>query len=76
MFEELTKSYLDTQKCENVNKRLSVMFIAWKEGKINPRIQSFAEATFIVLRADYGGDWGSVGPCGEASSHWCDRRGY
>ena len=79
-------SYLDARICENVNKKLAVMFIAWKEGKINHRIQSLmaeirykldwkdkagAEATFAVLSADY---WGSVGPCGEASYHCCDRR--
>ena len=74
MFEELTKSNLDTRKCEDINKRLAVMFMAWKEGKINPRIQSLvdeigcklsskdvagAEATFVVLSADYGGEIGA-----------------
>ena len=74
MFDELTKSNLDTRKCEDINKRLAVMFMAWKEGKINPRIQSLvdeigcklsskdvagAEATFVVLSADYGGEIGA-----------------
>jgi len=74
MFEELTKSYLEPRKCEDINKRLSVMFRAWKEGKLNPRIQTLvaevgaklssgdvtgAEACFVVLSADYGGEIGA-----------------
>ena len=74
MFEELTKSYLEPRKCEDINKRLSVMFRAWKEGKLNPRIQALvaevgarlssgdvteAEACFAVLSADYGGEIGA-----------------
>ena len=69
MFEELTKSYLEPRKSEDINKRLSDMFTAWKEGKLNPRIQTLvaedgaklsygdvtgADACFVVLSADYG----------------------
>jgi len=74
MFEELTKSYLEPRKCEDINKRLCVMFKAWKEEKLNPRIQTLvaevgaklssgdvtgAEACFVVLSADYGGEIGA-----------------
>eukprot|EP00092_Neocalanus_flemingeri_P005330 GFUD01005742.1.p1 GENE.GFUD01005742.1~~GFUD01005742.1.p1 ORF type:complete len:225 (+),score=84.45 GFUD01005742.1:300-974(+) len=74
MFTELTKSNLDSRKCEDINKRLNVMFTAWREGKLNPRIQALvaevgsklslkdisgAEASFVVLSADYGGEIGA-----------------
>jgi len=74
MFEELTKTYLEPRKCADINRRLSVMFMAWKEGKLNPRIQTLvaevgaklssgdiagAEAGFVVLSADYGGEIGA-----------------
>jgi len=74
MFTELTMSYLDPRKCEDINKRLAIMFTAWKEGKLNNRIQTLvaevgnklnskdvigAEASFVVLSADYGGEIGA-----------------
>ena len=74
MFEELTKSYFEPRKSEDIKKRLSAMFRAWKEGKLNPRIQTLvaevgaklssgdvteAEACFVVLSADYGGEIGA-----------------
>ena len=74
VFTELTKSYLEARKCEDINKRLAVMFTAWREGKLNPRIQTLvaevghklsiadvsgAEASFDVLSADYGGEVGA-----------------
>jgi len=74
VFTELTKSYLEPRKCEDINKRLAVMFTAWREGKLNPRIQALvaevghklsikdvsgAEASFVVLSADYGGEVGA-----------------
>jgi len=74
VYEELMKTYLPTEKYQSINTKLSVMFNAWKEGGLNSRLQVLvaevgsklsskdlggAEASYVVLSADYGGEIGA-----------------
>jgi len=73
-YEELMKTYLPPEKYQSINTKLSVMFNAWKEGGLNSRLQVLvaevgsklsskdlggAEASYVVLSADYGGEIGA-----------------
>jgi len=73
-YEELMKTYLPPEKYQSINTKLSVMFSAWKEGGLNSRLQVLvaevgsklsskdlggAEASYVVLSADYGGEIGA-----------------
>jgi len=74
IYEELMKTYLPPEKYQSINNKLSVMFNAWKEGGLNSRLQVLvaevgsklsskdlggAEASYVVLSADYGGEIGA-----------------
>jgi len=74
IYEELMKTYLSPEKYKTISAKLSVMFKAWQDGALNPRLQALvaevgskltskdqagAEASYVVLSADYGGEIGA-----------------
>jgi len=74
IYQDLMKTYLSPDKYQNINTKLSVMFNSWKEGGLNSRLQALvaevgsklssrdlggAEASYVVLSADYGGEIGA-----------------
>merc|ERR1712142_133353 len=74
IYEELMETYLSPEKHKNISTKLSVMFKAWQDGSLNPRLQALvaevgskltsknqagAEGSYVVLSADYGGEIGA-----------------
>jgi len=74
LYEELARTYLGPEKSKTITARLAVMFQAWREGGLSPRLGclvadvgsrlscadlSGAEASYVVLSADYGGEVGA-----------------
>jgi len=74
IFTQLANSYLKPSRAGDITKRLAIMFTAWREEKLNTRVQTLvteigtkmnlkdirgAEESFVVLSADYGGEVGA-----------------
>jgi len=74
LYEDLVMTYLGPEKSKTITARLAVMFQAWREGGLSSRLGSLvaevgarlscadlsgAEASYVVLSADYGGEVGA-----------------